>query len=663
MFWDSTQDCGERDGGWSSWGNCSSCSQSRSCTNPSPACGGSSCSGSNSQHCGDVNGGWSAWSACDSNGDQTRTCTNPAPACSGALCDGDTDGVQTRPCGFLTGKIWNDLNYNDSEQSNERWSRDPTCVTADHVRAFTINNSSSDPGNVIGGTVGTWGCSPAFYTSTQQIQRGNRTVTLGNLPSGYTCGPSNVQWNFSNTAGYSRSGTGCIASTSIVGSDAVSNTLNWRIRPDCEVNNVYYLDVSVSEFDIGDTCSDDSYPAPNLNVTITSTVPDNSLTNQLSGGLVEFNNISVPTYSNLIATVGGDLVDPSNNEILNTYLQICPELNSYLADLNARYCENKNISLGVQRKEKPGWITSIDADIFAGDDVSVAVPYGTGFAPAGFTKTLINSKDNQTGGYLFSQGDLDAPFENYEGRNYLNEIGGKAIGLRNDTVNSGVPLSHESAWLKNYSFSSPKHDEVISLGEEEPLNLSNSFSFDSDTVYQISVDDFNNVLESGDLTYSISGDGVSILFIYQDTSTVDTEVILSNQITASPVPVGRLLIVTPLPVVVLSSVGTQNYLTDYSITDNPHIMAGIISKDSIGFPSAGGESDIPVMMTAPLVSNSDIVLERDMGYYNNAVIPPQSVDSFYKYLYLLTSLEREKSADFLYYTGVTTYDLDWEYIY
>ena len=42
-------------GGWSSWGSCSaSCGsgvQTRTCTNPAPAHGGSQCSGSSSQTC------------------------------------------------------------------------------------------------------------------------------------------------------------------------------------------------------------------------------------------------------------------------------------------------------------------------------------------------------------------------------------------------------------------------------------------------------------------------------------------------------------------------------------------------------------------------------------------------------------------------------------
>lgn len=43
-------------GGWTGFGACSGCSQSRTCTNPAPSCGGAACSGSATQACGDVNG-------------------------------------------------------------------------------------------------------------------------------------------------------------------------------------------------------------------------------------------------------------------------------------------------------------------------------------------------------------------------------------------------------------------------------------------------------------------------------------------------------------------------------------------------------------------------------------------------------------------------------
>src|SRR3989344_851771 len=60
------------------------------------------CSGGNCITCTPVNGGWSAWSACSvtcGGGTQTRTCTNPSPACGGATCSGSTSqSCNTQSC-------------------------------------------------------------------------------------------------------------------------------------------------------------------------------------------------------------------------------------------------------------------------------------------------------------------------------------------------------------------------------------------------------------------------------------------------------------------------------------------------------------------------------------------------------------------------------------
>ncbi|XP_046575468.1 hemicentin-1-like isoform X3 [Haliotis rubra] len=121
------------DGGWSvysMWTPYSACSVScgggsqsrsrtRSCTNPSPAYGGSQCVGEaadtysrdcNTHPC-PIDGGWSDYSAwtvystCTATcggGSQfrtrDRTCTNPAPAHGGRDCDGDTRDRSERDC-------------------------------------------------------------------------------------------------------------------------------------------------------------------------------------------------------------------------------------------------------------------------------------------------------------------------------------------------------------------------------------------------------------------------------------------------------------------------------------------------------------------------------------------------------------------------------------
>lgn len=96
-------------------GNCSS-TQVLECTyytKPDGSCGGSnchciseeSCASPTEPPCSSQDGGWSGWSACSvtcGTGTQTRSCTNPAPSCGGSCSGSGSQNCNTQACPTAT---------------------------------------------------------------------------------------------------------------------------------------------------------------------------------------------------------------------------------------------------------------------------------------------------------------------------------------------------------------------------------------------------------------------------------------------------------------------------------------------------------------------------------------------------------------------------------
>jgi len=421
---------------------------------------------------------------------------------------------------------------------------------------------------------------------------------------------------------------------------------------------------SSSEFDTFDVM-------PGASVTIKNSDGSTTLCSGVSNNNGEF-TCSIWTHQGKILIevrkdVGGNVPE--------TYTMKCPTVDSYSYEPSSPPPEGTTITLdniGLQTIYKKGWVSSIDSDIFA-SGVHVEVPAGptnnsnSGQTPHGFAKTLINSSSNNGNslGFLLSHSNqtanpsLDGCPNNkiFENNFSCNEdYGGYSVNLflRNQ--------DHKSKWLENFTFTPPitSKDQMelfsgtITPGSVVVLNSG---------VYNVQADFINDVLDMfdsvGELKYRIDGpDNLIVLFI-------DDDITIPVKITTTDTE--RLLLVVNGSVTISEDVGTSITPTTPMMTDNPHIMAGIIAKDSIITESQGTADedsfDKTIMFTAPLVSKSGLTFSRDLYHDNNATMPAESVKAFNKYLYLIASLERNKSSSYLYYTGVSTYDLDWEYIY
>jgi len=162
-----------KDGAWSGWtyGKCVNCFQSgsRSCTNPSPQCGGKDCSSGDTtktQHCGTKNGGWGDWRfgscvSCSQSG--YRMCNNPIPACGGKGCSGSDTTIQN--CGAIDGywSRWSDwTSCTSCTQSRSKYCIPPVCNGKPCPSAITSETRSC---GAVDGHWSTWSCGSCSASS------------------------------------------------------------------------------------------------------------------------------------------------------------------------------------------------------------------------------------------------------------------------------------------------------------------------------------------------------------------------------------------------------------------------------------------------------------------------------------------------------------------
>jgi len=408
-----------------------------------------------------------------------------------------------------------------------------------------------------------------------------------------------------------------------------------------------------------------------------------------SGGSAKSNDQGIALIENIPfgvrrLSISGSLTSEDENTP-ETYAMVCPSFSNYTYPVPPAllpYLLGGSIpagnpypttetSIGLQKRYKASWLSVIDADMFS-TGLDVPVPLGNtnnsnpSQTPQGFAKVLLNTVHPNAGfgddlmlGYSFVENpSVDNPDVNAAiPRTKLSEVSSNNTsdpyqygGVAYNLTASGN--SHKSKWLEKFSFNPPSSAMPI---KDLPKVLTSA------SVYKIEADSHTGKLEipNTGYNYTIEGDkGPVIIYVDGNLDIKGSITTTSNQ---------RILFVVNGQVDVSSSVGTP--AISFNMSQNPNVMAGILANGRISINKdpnrdiSAGKVDIPVMLSAPLVSKTDISFQRDLGHQNNATMPGQSVKQYNKFLYEIAKLEREKGFDDLYFTGVTTFDLDWEYIY
>lgn len=604
-----------------------------------------------------------SWGLC-SVGTQSATC-NPEPSCGGScsaecIADGgnydSASHTCTRPCLYVEGNIWSDDNGNLARESSENWwnpNYHLDCATSKDHTSFYLTYTGHTGSNQIN----EWYCNGinSYYRSPfggtiENIEPEQpHTFTLSGWPDGY----KPKAWVYENSLNYSEtsgswvSGNFTTASLSMPASGWTN--VHWELQQEKYNLTIKVKDIppetEVEYFE--DSCTLDLNPLDDLS----------GATVIISSGGVELCNKNTESNGEVTCDIWvgqGDLditvrKREIDGEVIKIYGMVCPERNNSFTFNPGDVEDGDGITklAGLQEGYKVGWVSAVDSDVFA-NEVNVLVPLGTGSNPAGYVKALLNSYDNSTGGFVFSKSQIIQPSENTEDEsityNLLFEegLGGRAERLDLDGSN------HNSKWLESFTFKAP------SVAKEWTLTGTEA-RFIPGEVYYVENSYLQQLLNLGSV-YRLSS-GVSVLYVVGDITVKNPIQTPDN---------GRLLLIVDGSVTIDSDVGEDT--ATFNMSKDPHIEAGIIASGGISFESIGGSitqttHDDPIMVSAPLISKESLTFARDLYHDNNATMPAESAKAFNKYLYLLTSLEREKSQDNLYFTGLTTFDLDWEYIY
>jgi hypothetical protein len=587
----------------------------------------------------------------------------------------------------MEGYIWSDEDRNNNYSDDEDWSSNSSLPCSDS--GFIHNFQMTYTGAPLGNRINSWECdgNTTKYKTANELSPGSsQEFELTSIPPLYL--PERWQYlrvplgsvnEIVDSEGLILSSPFRTSSIFINETDSSRNIV-WEIKP-----MTYALTITVEEINPELVINyDGSEPSCQTSDITRGTLQGVNVSIYPQGGGPNFCDAGALTDSNGQITCNipfnrTDLTvvvskDDSSDLTPDIYSLKCPcEGSGVGCDVtippDADPLDDEFITVGMQAQYKYGWISAVDSDIFA-NNLRVDVPAGPTDnsvpeqVPYGFSKTLINSSSNNInylGFTLFEDENAFDPEVNkgdcmsnkmFENDTSCNNLGGFAYNL---LINGE---EHDSVWLENFTFAPPSNSQI-----EELTSLPSNTQLSANTVYKIRYDNSDD----WDLSsYTITnGPGVPIIYVEGDIN-------IDSGITNNTPDNGRLLIVVLGNVFVNPSVGTD--ISSFNMSNRPNIEAGIIASGRVEFSS--GLSDLatidshddPIMVSAPLISRDEnlgggIVFSRDLYHDFNAVMPSVSSKAYSKYLYYISSLEKDQSLDSLYFTGIATFNVDWEYIY
>ena len=423
-----------------------------------------------------------------------------------------------------------------------------------------------------------------------------------------------------------------------------TKTVNLGVQNACPAPGTYILVVTAKH------TKDNICPAPNDGlllpgtlVTVQDNTPGSPTYGQIFVGTTSSDNTaifpSMPSSATTLSVTARGMTDHGNHDLkcLNSTL-FTGGVASISFSSPIANCSTKTFDIGLQALPVVSWSSVLDGDVYA-PGIATAVP--TGNASGGFWNRLINSPTN-VGGIALSSGIVSTDHS----RIYRLSYGALA---QSSTALAEVPYGDIA--LSKFQFTPPSHATTLtfpSSGQELVIPSSS-------VVFTAPIWAFNDWLSGSRGTYRgiSSSNAMAILYL-----TGSAEVNLKYALTTNGKE--RLLIITGSSVRINRQVGTP--IASYDASNDPNIMAGIISKGNITFSwnSTTPGTDEPIMVTGPLVSRGSVVLQRNLGDTGNGLFPAQAVKYSPKILYGVSRGEY-KNKDTPNYTGLGTFDVQFVY--